>query len=254
VGDGRLRGTVVREDGRRALAGALVGIVGGPEVRAGPDGSWVLAGIPTGTRLLEVRAVGYYPRRIPVDIIADAAPVDVSLTTFRAMLDTVRVTASRYRLDAVGFDRRRRMGMGRFLDPEDLLRRNPFFTTDVFNMVAGVRVERVGLFGEKQLTMRAIGVGRCRPAVFVDGMWMMGVGADEIDSFVSPDDIAGIEVYSSTFVPGEFQPEFNGCGSIVIWTKPSSSPVRHWSLRRRALHGLAAVLIGIGTGKLITRM
>ena len=42
---------------------------------------------------------------------------------------------------------------------------------------------------------------------------------DDIDSWVPPHRVAGIEVYSGTFIPAEFQVGLHGCGSIAIWTK-----------------------------------
>jgi len=46
-----------------------------------------------------------------------------------------------------------------------------------------------------------------------------GIGPDDVDTWVRPNEIAGIEVYTGDMVPIEFQRGLSGCGSIVIWTK-----------------------------------
>jgi hypothetical protein len=48
---------------------------------------------------------------------------------------------------------------------------------------------------------------------------MSFMDTSDIDTWVKPSEIAGIEVYSGTMVPGEFQEGLRGCGSIVIWTR-----------------------------------
>ena len=112
VGDGRLTGRVVRIADGRPLAGARVGIVNGPQTTANELGEWTLLNAPAGTRMLDVRGVGYYPESRPVDVVAGAAPVRSALFTLSAMLDTVKVSASRLRFDPdqSGFEDRRRSG------------------------------------------------------------------------------------------------------------------------------------------------
>jgi len=59
----------------------------------------------------------------------------------------------------------------------------------------------------------------CSPAIYLDGHHLNGVSADEIDVWVHPDEVAGIEIYSGPGAPVEFQQGMTGCGSILIWTK-----------------------------------
>ena len=75
-GSGRISGTVVRSEGGKPLAGARVNILDGPGTRTNESGEWTLAHAPTGTRMLQVRAVGYYPVRRKVDVVASAAPFE----------------------------------------------------------------------------------------------------------------------------------------------------------------------------------
>ena len=219
MGDGRLSGTVLTADGR-PLAGAQVSIHDGPETRANDLGQWTLVGAPLGTRMLEVRAISYYPDRRAVDVVAGAAPVRVTLSTLKAVLDTVRIAASRMP-DGSGFEERRRNGMGRYLTAEDIARRTPIFTSELLRNLPGVRVDmRTGSL-EKWIAMRGM-AGTCSPSLYVDGAHMPtlpeGLTANDIDMWADPDEIVGIEVYVD-FVPPQFRPPLSGCGSIVIWTK-----------------------------------
>ena len=59
----------------------------------------------------------------------------------------------------------------------------------------------------------------CSPAIFVDGKNMSFMDAADIDDWVSPDGVTGIEVYAGTVVPAQFQVGMKGCGSIAIWTR-----------------------------------
>ena len=43
--------------------------------------------------------------------------------------------------------------------------------------------------------------------------------ADELDVWVRPNEVKGIEVYAGIGAPMEYQVGLSGCGSILIWTK-----------------------------------
>ncbi|MGQ0712851.1 MAG: carboxypeptidase regulatory-like domain-containing protein [Gemmatimonadaceae bacterium] len=220
VGDGRLTGTVIALGGA-PLAGARVGIREGPETRANERGEWTLTDAPMGTRMLEVRAVGYYPEVRPVDVVAGAPPIRSTLSTLSAILDTVQVTASRVYQQYRGFEDRRRSGAGRYITPEDIARRRPVVTSDLFRHVPGVQVER-GELGGAQISMRGVVSERCSPAVYVNGHNMRILDAEDIDSWVPPENITGIEIYTGASTPAEFSEGLGvePCGSIVIWTRP----------------------------------
>lgn len=214
--DGLLRGTVAAAAGGKPVAGAQVGVIDGPQTRTNDRGEWTLSGAPTGTRMLEVRALGYYPDRRRVDVVAGAPPVNVKLSTLRAVLDTVKIVASRLRNDE-GFERRRRSGMGRFVTEEDMKRFPVIQTSDFFTRLPGIRRDGP----QAKILMRgALGPdGWCEPAVFIDGHEMSFMAAEDIDDWVPPHKVQAIEIYSEGTAPPQFHPGLRGCGSIVIWTK-----------------------------------
>lgn len=214
TGDGLLNGTVVAAVGNQPLVDAQISMVDGPTARADEHGEWSLRGAPTGTRMLEVRALGYYPQRRPVDVVAGTAPLHFTLTAVETILDTVRVSASRV-IDrhGSGFEDRRRSGAGRYLTVDDIARWSPNFTSHILRTVPGVKVE-IGI------TIRGP-FGDCSPALYIDGKHASppgGLTADYMDMVLSPSEIAGVEIYYGS-IPPQFQQTLSGCGSIVIWTK-----------------------------------
>ena len=219
TGPGRLTGTVLGADGGRPIPGARVSVVDGAPAPVNASGEWTLAGAPSGTRLIEVRAPGYYAVRRAVDIADDAQPVTVTLSRFAVMLDTIRAVARpRARLAMAGFQERRgTSGAGRFYTEDDIERRRVHTTSQLLDFTPGLSVERGVEGGDAMLTMRG-GWGRCVPAVYLNGMRLENLSADDIDTLMRPEEIAGVEVYTDV-VPPQFQAGMSGCGSIVFWTK-----------------------------------
>jgi hypothetical protein len=218
VGDATLTGTVVATLDGRPLPGAMVSVAGGNPARTNERGQWQLTDAPLGTRMLEVRALGFYPERRRIDVVANTPPVRVALSTLKAVLDTVRISATRtFNRDRNGFEARHRSGVGRFLTAEDIARRAFINTSDLFTNLPGIRLDRTA-FDETSLQMRGA-FGWCSPAFFIDGMYMRGLSSSDVDDFVRPQDVANVEIYTESSAPPQFQPIMSGCGSIVIWTK-----------------------------------
>lgn len=218
---GRLSGIVVRTETGVPLPGAQVGIMNGPQTHADERGSWTLLGAPLGTRMLEVRAFGYYPERRRIDVVAGAPPIEISLMTLKAVLDTMRVSVSRIqRPDLDHFASRVRYGTGKYITAADIARQRPIVTTDLLRMVSSLRFDPNR--GESPIRMRG-GMGRfdntCLPAIYVDGVHLPGIIADEIDGVVRARDLVGIEIYTEATLPGAFQRPMEDCGAILIWRR-----------------------------------
>ncbi len=65
----------------------------------------------------------------------------------------------------------------------------------------------------------------CTPTVFIDRIRLEDATARDIDEFVQPGAIAGMEVYTrASQVPPQFA-SLTSCGAIVIWTRvPPKKP------------------------------
>lgn len=213
-----LSGTVLTSSGQ-PLSNARVNVAGGPQARTNERGEWTISQARVGTRMLETRAIGYYPDSRAVDVTLGAPPMRVVLSTVKAVLDTVRVYASR-RLDRTrdAFEQRRRLGHGHFITAEEIARRNPLQVTDLLRTVPGLHMDR-GMPDSTSLLIRGKGGDWCSPAIYVNGTAMHGLSADEVDGWAAPSKVTAIEVYAGNSVPPQFEGLMTGCGSIVIWTR-----------------------------------
>lgn len=236
VGDGELQGKVVASSGGRPVTGALVRLGDNPPTRADDRGAFVLAEAPAGTRMLEVRAVGYNSARVAVDVVTGATPVTVALATSKAVLDTVKViVAQAADRHASGFEDRRRSGAGLFLTAEQIARRGAFSTSDLFRMLRGTRIgydydtletdahqnaqTDMPQLSDRRILMRGISGNWCEPALWFDGNLIPELSVDALDGWVPTERLAAIEIYSEATVPPQFQRTRSGCGAVLFWTK-----------------------------------
>ncbi|GAC1685173.1 MAG: hypothetical protein NVS9B3_03460 [Gemmatimonadaceae bacterium] len=220
----RLAG-LVRGASGTPLVGARVGLAGRlEEVATNDSGTFVLSNLPVGTRNLEIRYVGYRPKKVPVDLgPGRTTTVAVRLEASAPVLDEVRVTSNTSLQRALDdFERRRRMGFGSYISRADIEERRPLRTTDLFTTIPGVRVSQVGSGSDYAIIMNGGAAGTCQPVVFLDHM-RFEPGSFEINSMVHPEEIIGIEVYrGGGMAPPEYSGN-NGCGVVVIATHPLAS-------------------------------
>ncbi len=217
LGVARLVGKVVNNAGR-PLAGARVQLEGTTRAATTrPTGEFVLDSLPAGTQSVSVRLLGYAPVDEAVDLESRAPRnVTIRMTEFVPVLETVRVTAARERaLDDVGFSRRKRTGMGHYMEGA-AINTNALQFSDVMRTVPGIRV--VPSHGGKQMITSSRSTNGC-VNVWVDGTMWQQLEPGDIDDFVRPHELAAIEYYSPTTTPGEFQSGRSGsCSTIVAWT------------------------------------
>jgi hypothetical protein len=223
-GPAQLAGEVRTSNGS-AIAGASVSVMRSDAVATtNSDGRFLLTGLPAGSQTLAVRALGFIPARTTVHLMTGAARnnTQVSLTSLKTYLDTIRVTTTRvYSRDMNGFESRRRAGQGHFIDRAQIERRNATLPSDLLQMIPRVEVAQpgVGFFGKRIAFRSAFGKGYCRPDLYVDGV-LFRAGDMEIDEIVNPDHVEAIEVYTRPGVaPLQFTNNMSGCGSIVVWLR-----------------------------------
>jgi len=176
--------------------------------------------LPARRHLLRVRRVGYAPTFAAVDLTdSTARRARIVLRQFAGQnLGLVVVRAVRPTGRLQGFLQRaeRRSGWGRILTEQDIAARNPIRATDIFQAIAGLRVNQ-DRFGRGVLTGR----GGCLLAVFINGFPAPQLRGSGIDDMVNALDLAGVEVYNSQAgVPVELtNGPPNMCGTVGIWTK-----------------------------------
>lgn len=183
------------------------------------------------------RRIGFRSRDARFESAGDTT-LAVVMEQLATQLATATVTATaRVRaLESRGFysrlaDRDKGILGGEFITPEEIERRNPMRTTQLFDQRQGFRVNRVG---RCEVTIRCwavLGTGGCTATVYLDGRRLNPLRSASgeapspetvpfIDEMVAPTSIAGIEVYPrGVRAPPEFQSLGGTCGLVLIWTR-----------------------------------
>ncbi|HKW47571.1 MAG TPA: carboxypeptidase regulatory-like domain-containing protein [Gemmatimonadaceae bacterium] len=212
-GHARLAG-VVHNDRGSVLGNAEVSVLGtGIDSHTSDGGRFSLAGLPSGTQTVEVRAIGFEPRRAPVTLVRDGlTSVDLVLDRRVQRLDAVTVYGKAKAGGGLEFQRRVRSGWGHILTPTDIAKRQVIRTSDLLREFPEVTM-LPGRFGDGILVRGPRGL--CLPIVYLNGIKQPDDFASNIDALAFPGEVTAIEVYSAAGVPAEFWG--NECGSVVIW-------------------------------------
>jgi len=211
----------VRDSTGVGIKGAKVSVNGIPLTAESDDsGVFILRGVPPGPASIHVRRLGFTPASVQV-VVTNGATTHVNVTVKEVAheLNAVVVYAKRprhYEGYLAGFYQRRDQGFGRFITGDEIAKRAPLRITDMLRMVPGLQVTESNPI-ESHVRIRG---NRCWPSVWIDGA---PANAAEFDlDWVTPSDIAGIEIYSSiATVPPEFVDPLGPrlCGTIVVWTR-----------------------------------
>ena len=207
---GAITGLVTDSDGR-VFAQARVILDGTTEVRTGDDGRFMLRGVASGTRQIEVTSIGLVPITTTVDVPArDTASISVQFAA-PVTLSGMKVVGNRTgRVIADEFTARRRQATGYFADSVEVSRFQnlPTMLATLPSLVVNNR---------QSVTMPTA-TGRCVPDIRIDGV---EAGFGHVVDLL-PSEVAGVEVYNrALMVPAHFAragrpPE---CGMILVWTK-----------------------------------
>jgi len=204
VPGGVLTGRVLRPDGEGPFAGAQVGVLGTAQIAVtGDSGEFTLRDLPTGTRTLEVRALGWEPVSIPVELTRrEPHRIIVPLAVKTAVLEAVVVTATlNAGLHRVGFDTRKKLGIGHFMTPDEIARRNAWQLVDLMTEMPGV-TRKISETGEEYLAAGR-GPNGCVTYV-IDGMAYTEATPGDINIVLRPEAIGAIEVYQASETPVQF--------------------------------------------------
>lgn len=179
------------------------------------DGWFRVTGVPVGLYYFGVRRIGYRPA---ADLLryTSGDTIDVRLERISPELDTVKVQA---RADAMWMRELRRYELaidasrfGNVISEDDIAKRRPIWTTDLFTTQAGFRVDGGGV-SARVLSTR----GRCSPTLFIDGQIARGFNVNDI----APSFIKLLVVYrTANNAPAQLQMVGGNpnCGLIAVFT------------------------------------
>jgi hypothetical protein len=189
---------VVHDQRGAPIVGARVTAEGLPEVRTTDGGRFLLSGVSTGTRQLEVLSVGRAPQTVLVDVVPhDTTTVELEMHSV-ASLKPVTITESyarQRRFDEIV--ERRKLGLGHFLDSTDVAVHSSI--ADAIGMV--VEFQRI-----------------C--ALYLDGVLYRFRDIEQELKFRSPKDIALIESLRGIAVPFQYRTrQCNNSTVLLVWTK-----------------------------------
>src|SRR5262249_49292474 len=140
----RLDGSVKNIDGD-PIADARVYVRGSRALsKTTASGAFSLTGLPGGTQVVEVTAVGYSPGRQTVELKPGGSRrTEVVLGKTVQRLPTLEAVG-KVGNDVGGFLERSKRGFGYFITEDDIKRRNPVEFEDIIRTVPGMQVVPVG--------------------------------------------------------------------------------------------------------------
>ena len=221
-------GTVKSRDGL-AIESAQV-VVDGAATTTTTDahGAFTLRGLPDGTRMAEVRALGYSPVRVSIEP-SRAEPLTVAIVMGKRVETLNAVTvfgkAPPAKRDVTGFADRQKKGFGKFITQSEIDEEHVVSVCDLLRRETGLVVQDEGMSAcHVQIRGAVSGAAfagehaephPCEPTIYEDAIRFGGTTA-EFTRTVPPNIIMGIEIYTAATQPAQFQ---GGCGSIVVWTR-----------------------------------
>ena len=228
VAQGSVESRVARLTGRvaDALGAAIVKaeiLVTNTTIRAetGTDGRFELVNLPSGPVEVIVRRIGFSPAKIPLQLgTGEMRDIRVLLSPVVTVMDSVSIVAEAPEIEKAfnGFELRKSRGFGTFITREQIEKKNPRVTTDLFRTVNGVKLMREN--GTPTVVSTRLGdMAYCPVRYFIDGANYPLYG-QSIDTMIQVVDIGAIEVYpGGATVPPQFGGRESGCGVVAIWTR-----------------------------------
>jgi hypothetical protein len=229
IGTGGIKG-FVHDSGGLGIVGVEVTIAGSANrYETDESGKFELAKISPGSLSLRFRRLGFRPDTIELTIMAgQTVPLDLRINrvaiAIAPMIVYGRGTLTGWR---AGFYSRRDRGNGHFYTREEIEKRNPAMTTDLFRTIPGARVMNGPGGFQRFIRFRGNRAG-CAPLTWLDGS-PLGAGEFDLDA-ISPRSIEAMEIYAGpATVPSQFvsvRGVASACGVIVIWTREPPPAVR----------------------------
>lgn len=236
-----IRGRVIDAGSRQPIAGAVIEIPSlGRRVETDTLGGFALPGVAAGFYGVRVFRIGYAPVERNLNVNGGRlTTVEYALSAEAAELPEVTVTGKPEEVEGsailAGFEERRRMGGGTFLDEATLARYTTRRMSDVLRGAANLRMitdnQHVYVASNRQLvrSMRPNANGPCYLDIILDGqlIWSMsregetpGARPPNINDVVQVSELAATEIYGSTAsIPLKYRSIGNACGALMFWSK-----------------------------------
>jgi hypothetical protein len=197
--------------------------------------------------VFDIRRVGFMPSRFALAPGGDTTVSVLLLPTVQQLSGVTVNEAATTPPSLAGFEqrmlaRKRAAGTGYFLTAREIEAKSATRTTQVVENTPSITVRRVRSGENYAIYGRAATGGDCLATVWLDGVQVAGAGQptvdrrtrrvvqgpalNELDSYVDPSDLAGVEIYPRGIVaPAQFvppgDPQAARCAIVAFWTKHS---------------------------------
>ena len=228
----RIMGVFDDATGQPVVGAEVVDISSNTKAITSDAGMIPLTWLPPGTTFLQVRKVGYTSKMIPVNISpADTEPITVILKPMGTTLPQVVTKATPAATGKLAeFERRRAIGMGKFLTQEEIQKHETSRTADMLLMLGGIHI----VHPRNNASAAYVAVNRvsgsiskgmadCLAGIVLDGaaVYSANPGEQPFDiNQITADQISGIEVYTGgASIPPEYNATRASCALVIIWTR-----------------------------------
>ena len=221
---GRLQGVVGKVGTAERLPEAEVFLDGRAVARTKEDGTFDLAGLPSGQHRLVVRTLGYRPAVFLVTLAAgQVTALQIGLEERVTTLEGVVVEGVRVRPGPFAhIEARERRGLGDFIWREEFDRRGMQQVSQALQLTGKVDISVIASDATRGRTLTIItmghGITKCIPVLYLDGAPFQLAG-QQIDDMFDLYFIEAIEVYDQFEVPPDLGGPGQGCGVIAFWTR-----------------------------------
>jgi hypothetical protein len=224
---GRIVGRVVDEATGRGLPYVAIELARSDRaVLSGPDGRFLLSGLPPGSAEVTFELLGYGTRSTPVMIEAGRVlEVHANLTMQPIELEPIEVRVGSQYLQRSGFYRRSILAMGTQFSRRDLDLFDPLSMSDIILRAPGVTTvtERGKTRVVSSRSTSQLDGAACRLRLYLDGVAMHDWDLE----LLRPDDLEGVEIYHGASTPVEYQHLMDPdgvypCGVVLVWTRRNS--------------------------------
>jgi hypothetical protein len=185
------------------------------DVAISSQGRFVLNSLAPGRHRVEIRAIGYRPHMLELNLLeGQVLEREFAMVFTGDKLPDVSIEARNSKLlpRFADFERRQKSGLGAYITRDEIRARGYLNLGDAVRTIKGVRVNCGAIECIIHMTRASPG---CYPTFYVDGRLARSFA--ESTPIV---DVQGIEVYrGAAEMPGEFTGDGAMCGVIVIWTR-----------------------------------
>jgi hypothetical protein len=215
VGNSRLTGKVSNKAGR-PIEGARISIEGSSRVvLTNARGEFRMDSLPSGTQALEVKKLGYASTGQPIEL-SSRSPASANVIMDVVELAPVEVISSVKRaFDDNGYNERKRQGLGHFIDGAEMEKSIRF--SDALRMVPNLKVVPAG--NNRSVIRDARTGGNGCVNIYVDGNRWTEMDPGDLDDFVNPSEVRGVETYTANYTPARYiTPGMSSCATVLVWT------------------------------------